>query len=264
MKFLMATHPGWSFYLLGPSDVLEMARRYFPAVDAELLIKALSVANCHWIQRVDMARFIALYALGGLYLDLDVRIHANLDAILEASSLMTRGSSKSHIELDAVAAHPGDSRILQLLRTQAENVLKKRGSGICPDASVSAVTGVRLITSWCKAHKLTAKPLANRFIVAKGRGTCKAILKTYNNQTWACTIQVRQPFFEVHHAASWCRAGQGLKRFAFKATIKDTSVLGLLKGWNAQKKQNAPNVNKQDFHPTISIPPVMNMIKKKR
>ena len=70
---MLATDAGWSFYLFGPSDVLEIARKYFQLVDAKLIIKALSVANPHWIQRVDMARFVALYALGGLYLDLDFK-----------------------------------------------------------------------------------------------------------------------------------------------------------------------------------------------
>ena len=90
MKFLMDLHPGWSCHLLGPSDVFQMLRHYFPSADSEMLIKAFSVANAHWIQRVDMARFVALYALGELYVDLDVKITADLTAILEASVVMPR------------------------------------------------------------------------------------------------------------------------------------------------------------------------------
>ena len=262
MKFLMELHPGWSFHLLGPSDVFRMLRHNFSAADSEMLIKAFSVGNAHWIQRVDMARFVALYALGGLYVDLDVKIVDDLAAILEASVVITRGNSKSHIELDIVAAHSGDQRVLELLRSQARNVLKKRGEGLCPDASISPTTGVHLITAWCKKNKICGKPLADRFIVATGRGSCKAILQTYNNQTWACTIKVRQPFFEVHHAASWCRKGQGLQKSAFKPTIKDKSSLGLLKGWNApkKKKDTEPEVACSEFHPTVSIPPVLNAV----
>ena len=150
MKFLMELHPGWSFHLLGPRDVFRMLRHHFSSADSEMLIKAFSVANAHWIQRVDMARFVALYVLGGLYVDLDVQITADLSPILEASVVITRGNSKSHIELDIVAAHAGDQRVLQLLRSQAGNVLKKRGEGLCPDASVSPTTGVHLVTAWCK------------------------------------------------------------------------------------------------------------------
>ena len=94
MKFLMELHPGWSFHLLGPSDVFRMLRHNFSAADSEMLIKAFSVGNAHWIQRVDMARFVALYALGGLYVDLDVKIVDDLAAILEASVVITRGNSK--------------------------------------------------------------------------------------------------------------------------------------------------------------------------
>ena len=90
MKFLMELHPGWSFHLLGPSDVFRMLRHNFSSDDSEMLIKAFSVANAHWIQRVDMARFVALYALGGLYVDLDVKITADLTALLETSVVMTQ------------------------------------------------------------------------------------------------------------------------------------------------------------------------------
>ena len=83
-------------------------------------------------------------------MDLDVKITAYLTPILEASVVITRGNSKSHIELDIVAAHSGDQRVLELLRSQARNVLKKRGEGLCPDASVSPAPGVHLITGWCK------------------------------------------------------------------------------------------------------------------
>ena len=263
MKFLMELDPGWSFHLLGPSDVFRMLRHNFSAADSEVLIKAFSVGNAHWIQRVDMARFVALYVFGGLYIDLDVQITADLTPILEASVVITRGNSKSHIELDIVAARAGDRRVLELLRSQAGNVLKKRGEGLCPDASVSPTTGVHLVTAWCKRNNISGKPLADRFIVAKGRGSCKAILQTYNNQTWACTIKVSQPFFEVHHAASWCRSGQGLKKSAFKPTIKDKTSLGILKGWNAEKKTRLiqSEVDCSQFHPTVSIPKLQGLKK---
>jgi len=42
---------------------------------------AFSVSNSPWIQRVDMARFVVLYAMGGLYLDLDAQVTAPLDKL---------------------------------------------------------------------------------------------------------------------------------------------------------------------------------------
>ena len=237
MQFLMDLHPGWTFHLLGPAAVLEMIRRYFSSADSEMLVQAFSVKNLFWIQRAHMARFVALYALGGLYADLDVKIKADLTSVLEASLVLTCGNSKSQVDLDIVAAQAGDDRILELLRKQAGNILRIQGEVKCSDTSVSASTGVKLITSWCKTNKLCAKPLADRFILATGGGQCKAILKTYKKQTWACTIQVRQPFFEAHHGASWRRSGRCLKKSACKPTIKDKSSLGRLKGWNVQKKK---------------------------
>ena len=262
MHFLMDLHPGWTFHLLGPTAVFEMIRRYFSSADSEVLVKAFSVEKILWIQRAHMARFVALYALGGLYVDLDVKINADLTSVLEASLVLTCGNSKSHVDLDIVAAQAGDDRILELLRKQAGNILRKQGEGKCSDVSVSSSTGVKLITSWCKANKLSAKPLADRFIVAKGGGQCKAILKTYKKQTWACTIQVRQPFFEVHHAASWCRSGQGLKKSACKPTIKDKSSLGRLKGWNVQKKKNKKSQSaSSECHSSLSLPPLLNVLR---
>ena len=126
LKFLLASNTGWSFMLSSPSDVLQLVQRFFEKEDATLITKAFSVGNCHWIQRVDMARFVMLYAMGGLYLDLDVQINEPLDELLAASLILTRGNSENHIELDIVGAKAGDLRILDLIRKQAHNVLKKK------------------------------------------------------------------------------------------------------------------------------------------
>jgi len=66
----------------------------------------------------------------------------------------------------------------------------------------------------------------------------------------------------VHHTASWCRTGRGLRKSAFKPTIKDTAALGKLKNWNAPKQNKHAVDAALVFQPTISIPPVMQMIKK--
>ena len=265
MQFLMDLHAGWTFHLLGPAAVLEMLRRYFSSADSELLAQAFSDKKTLWIQRAHMARFVALYALGGLYLDLNVKINADLTSVFEASLVLTCGNSKSDVDLDIVAAQAGDHRILELLRKQAGNILRKHGEGKCPGDLVSSSTGVKLITSWCEANKLSAKPLADRFIVVTGGGQCKAILKTYKKQTWACTIQVRQPFFEVHHAASWRRSGKGVKKSACKRTITDKSSLRKLKGWNGSKKKNKkPQAVSSECHSSLSLPPLLNVLGNQR
>ena len=260
IEFLTAQNAGWSCFLFSPTDVLGIVKRYFKAEDAELILKALSVANNHWIHRVDMARFVVLYAMGGLYLDLDVEINGCLDDLLSASLLLTKGSSKNDVELDIVGAVAEDCRILDLLRKQSHNLLKKRGHGVCPDAAISLVTGVKMVTAWSKEHGLSAKPLANRYIVAKGRGACRAVLKTHDHESWAATILVKNPFFVVHHSASWCRTGRGLKKSAFKPTIQDSSPLRSMKGWNAQQAYKLVKEVTNEFHPTISLSPVMDMI----
>ena len=115
LKFLLSSNAGWSFLLSGPADVLHLVQSSFKKEDAELITKAFSVSNSHWIQRVDMARFVMLYAMGGLYLDLDVQVNAPLDEILSASLILTRGNSENHVELDIVGAKAGDLRILDLI-----------------------------------------------------------------------------------------------------------------------------------------------------
>ena len=260
IAFLLGCSARWSFELYGPTEALEIAARYFPATDSDLIIKALSISNCHWITQVDIARFVILYAFGGIYLDLDVLIKADLQDLLSASLLLTRGSTTSAVELDIAGAVAGDWRILELLRTQASNVLKRRGHGQCPAAGVSVTTGVKVVTRWAVAHGLSAKPLADRFIRAKGSGACKAFLKTYMKKTWAATIQVRTPYFVVHHSATWCRAGAGLRKSVFKPTIQDTSTLGNLKAWNTTKRQPGVKPEPMTFHPSISLPPVMQQI----
>ena len=261
MQFLMDLHPGWTFHLLGPAAVLDMIRLYFSSADSEMLHKAFLVKNLFWLQRAHMARFVALYALGGLYVDLDVKIKADLTSVLEASLVLTCGNSKSQVDLDIVAARAGDDRILELLRKQAGNILRQQGDGKCSDDFLSSSTGVQVITSWCKTNKLSAKPLADRFILARGGGQCKAVLKTYKKQTWACTIQVRQPFFEVHHGASRRRRDRCSEKTACKPTIKDKSSLGRLKGWNGQKKKNTKSdAVSSASHSALSIPPILNVL----
>ena len=260
IDFRLACSARWSFALYGPTEVMEIATRYFQTTDRDLIIKALSISNCHWITRVDIARFVILYAFGGIYLDLDVQIKADLQDLLSTSLMLTRGSSTSAVELDIAGAVAGDWRILELLRTQASNVLQRRGQGQFPAAAVSLTTGVKVVTRWAVAHGLSAKPLADRFIRATGSGACKAFLKTYKKETWAATIQVRTPYFVVHHSATWCRAGAGLRKSVFKSTIQDTSTLGNLKAWNTTKRQQDVKPEPKAFHPAISVPPVMQQI----
>ena len=182
-------------------------------------------------------------------MDLDVQIKADLQDLLSTSLMLTRGSTKSAVEFDIAGAVAGDWRILELLRTQASNALKRRGQGQFPAAAVSLTTGVKVVTRWAVAHGLSAKPLADRFILATGSGACKSILKTYKQETWAATIQVRTPYFVVHHSATWCRAGAGLRKSVFKPTIKDTSPLGSLKAWNTTKRQQDVGKEHKTFHP---------------
>ena len=118
LEFLLSSNAGWSFLLLGPAEVQSLIPTTFQAADAELLTKAFSVSNSPWIQRVDMARFVVIYAMGGLYLDLDVEVTASLDKLLSSSLILTRGNSQNHVELDIIGAKAGDLRVLALLRTQ--------------------------------------------------------------------------------------------------------------------------------------------------
>ena len=89
IAFLLACSARWSFELYGPTEALEIAARYFPATDSDLITKALSISNCQWITKVDIARFVILYAFGGIYLDLDVLIKADLQDLLSTSLMLT-------------------------------------------------------------------------------------------------------------------------------------------------------------------------------
>ena len=63
----------------------------------------------------------------------DVEILRDPKALMQAHLVLTLGSdarrNRNDVELDILAAAPEDPRLLKLLRTQADNILGRRGPG---------------------------------------------------------------------------------------------------------------------------------------
>lgn len=89
-----ALHPGWTLKLWSDADARALVARAAPS-----LLPTYD-AYPDAIQRADMMRYVALWAEGGVYLDLDVECRAPMDGLL---------TPPGRLDVDAAAAKNGSS-----------------------------------------------------------------------------------------------------------------------------------------------------------
>lgn len=76
-KKLHDLHPGWEYRFYDENDCKKIVERYSPSF---LPVYNSCATN---IQRVDIFRFIAVYSIGGFYLDLDIECFNHLNILCE-------------------------------------------------------------------------------------------------------------------------------------------------------------------------------------
>lgn len=73
IRRLLEWDPQWSFLHLNPPHILKLAQE-LPQSVRDLVVAALQL-NTEWVWKADVSRIVALYANGGLYVDVcDVEI----------------------------------------------------------------------------------------------------------------------------------------------------------------------------------------------
>jgi len=74
---LIELHPGWDYRFYGDDECRDIVKRYFPS-----FLPVYESCSAP-VQKADIFRIIAVYALGGFYLDIDVECINSLDPLCE-------------------------------------------------------------------------------------------------------------------------------------------------------------------------------------
>lgn len=138
-------HPGWQWRLWTDADNVRFVAQEFP----ELLPRYLGYPQ--QIQRVDMIRYLLLYRLGGLYVDLDFECFRSIAPLLQGQdcvlSLEADANNTVHRTrrivsnafMAAVPGHPLFAAVIEDLQTH-------RSSQTIPDRIVLDTTGPMMLT----------------------------------------------------------------------------------------------------------------------
>lgn len=86
-----ALHPNYQYILYDDEDLLNLVKVYFP--DYLNFYKNTISSN---IERVDFARYIMLYAHGGIYADIDTRPVKSFDPLLIENKILIGEEPKEH------------------------------------------------------------------------------------------------------------------------------------------------------------------------
>ena len=188
--------PGWGGAIYRPDTILSMAHT-LPDDVRDMVVPLLQCkpsAKVAWIQQADMARVVAVWYVGGVYLDmLDSIVVKPLDELISADLLVSQGPPAAPLEADFLGASAGDPRLLQLLKLQSTRVQTYKPSNF-PSHLVMMTTGPKAWEKWATDVGVEALPLTKRYFREK-RGKAEPV--------WKCGLDVEGPYVVVHHASSW-------------------------------------------------------------
>lgn len=197
--------PGWGGAIYRPDSVLSMART-LPEDVRKMVVPLLECkpsGNVAWIQQADMARVVAVWYVGGVYLDvLDSVVAKPLDTLIGADLLITQGPPAAPVEADFLGASAGDPRLLQLLTLQSTRLQSYKAT-VFPSHHVMMTTGPKAWQQWATDVGVQALPLTRRYFREK-RGKAE--------QVWKCGLDVVDPYVVVHHASSWMTKWKPLRQ----------------------------------------------------
>ncbi len=147
---LLELHPGWDYRFYGDDECRDLVERYFPSFLP--VYESYSVP----VQKVDIFRIIAVYALGGFYLDIDVECIESLDQLCEYHCVFAEEltiTQRQAEELDhrdrlrvanyMFGSEPGHPFLLRILRKMAEESKRE----ISTEYDVLESTGPGLVTT---------------------------------------------------------------------------------------------------------------------
>jgi hypothetical protein len=249
----------WSSLLLLPADILNIAQHHIP--DTELrsaTVQFLENDQGNWARRADVARTVAVYGLGGLYLDLDVIIERNLDVLCEPDIVLCRSAWKQEVEADVLGARAHDARILDLIRRQMCAVLNRNGPSNYTGYEVVSTTGPVIFTNWAQAQQLTPADLVSRWIVVTKQGPCKAPIAEHFGEVYGQVSQVDGAFFTAYQSLTWYDGDPRRPTSRLTAPVV-CKVFTEFSTWNKGQLQPTGDVA---IPPSISMAAVCNVIDK--
>lgn len=167
-KLLIDLHPDWEYRFYDDIECRNTVERYVPDL---LPVYDNYPAN---IQRVDLFRIVAIYAIGGFYLDLDIVCFKKLDklcpfnCVFGEEKTLTRAQTEELGHRDSVrvanymfGSEPGHPFLLHILN----EIIKRGQKKIVNEDDVLESTGPGLITTVyhdCKKHYRNIVLLPNR------------------------------------------------------------------------------------------------------
>lgn len=184
--------PRWSIVVVTPENSLTFIRQ-LPEATRELVLQAWQCKGTLWIEKSDLAKYSAVYALGGVAVDaLDCKLHnaAKLEEFMKQHEIFMvpgnkiRAKGGSH-ESDTLACMHGVSCVPDLLQDIAVAILSRQG--------ISRSTGAHwtIQIPWCSFAERHHIPTLN--IVHR---TMKTRL--------TCLPPDGYHVFSVVHAGEWC------------------------------------------------------------
>lgn len=100
-----AHHPGWRYRLWTDEDLLRLVERRFPR------LRAIYLGYRNPISRPDLARYLLLFAFGGVYADLDSECLRPVGPLIAGVACAVGLEPAAHLALDVVAER-GFTRLL--------------------------------------------------------------------------------------------------------------------------------------------------------
>lgn len=149
-KRLLEIHPDWEYRFYDDIECRNTVERYFPSL---LPIYDNYPAN---IQRVDIFRIVAIYAVGGFYLDLDIVCLKKLDTLCEFNCVFGEEKTLTQVEAKELG-HRDTVRVANymfgcehhhpFLLHVLEEIVKRGQKKIITENDILETTGPGLITT---------------------------------------------------------------------------------------------------------------------
>ena len=171
--------PSWSQLVFWPKDVINMCS----TLPGELGTQARQVLQMpcvrwNWVCLCDLARMVALYVCGGLYLDFDVTVVGTAVQFekLRASSFIATVGGAENVATDILGCCARDARMLQVIHRQVANLLSVKSIPLYPCSHVSKLTGPAMMSELVPSLHIRPEPLASRFQKVASSGKCNALV----------------------------------------------------------------------------------------
>jgi len=205
-------HPGWGYRLWTDEDNERFVNEYYPEL-AELYH-----SFTYAIQRVDVIRFLILYALGGVYADLDIECLQPIDSVLDGTHFVASYEHAQHAKWlnepflvsNAFMASPKHHPFLEAVITRLRKTNPRAGNA----QDVLESTGPIMLTNVYKSYAGNDVLLLDEKMVSPFQSTSKKLQILFDGGPKAARIKaacVKKGTIAIHYwRNSWVKSLGGV------------------------------------------------------